>query len=86
MKTTDLIIWACLSTVGVLAEQYEWRSLAAAFQMLALGCVLHRERKLWKVEGRTRKFGWYLLDDIVLWLIPLFRIALLCIGLGKTGA
>ena len=76
MKPIDLIIWAGLSTLGVLVEQYEWRFLAAAFQTLALGVVLRRERKLWKGEGRTRKFGWYLLDDFVLWLIPLSRIAL----------
>ena len=87
MKPIDLIIWAGLSTLGVLVEQYdEWRFLAAAFQTLALGCVLRRERKLWKGEGRTRKFGWYLLDDFVLWLIPLSRIALLCAAFAKTGA
>ena len=87
MKPIDWIIWAGLSTLGVLVEQYdEWRFLAAAFQTLALGGVLRRERKLWKGEGRTRKFGWYLLDDLVLWLIPLFRIALLCAAFAKTGA
>ena len=87
MKPIDLIIWAGLSTLGVLVEQYdEWRFLAAAFQTLALGCVLRRERKLWKGEGRTRKFGWYLLDNLVLWLIPLSRIALLCAAFAKTGA
>lgn len=31
MKPIDLIIWAGLSTLGVLVEQYEWRFLAAAF-------------------------------------------------------
>ena len=51
MKPIDLIIWAGLSTLGVLVEQYEWRFLAAAFQTLALGGVLRRERKLWKGEG-----------------------------------
>lgn len=87
MKPIDLIIWAGLSTLGVLVEQYdEWRFLAAAFQTLALGVVLRRERKLWKGEGRTRKFGWYLLDDFVLWLIPLSRIVLLCAAFAKTGA
>ena len=87
MKPIDLIIWAGLSTLGVLVEQYdEWRFLAAAFQTLALGGVLRRERKLWKGEGRTRKFGWYLLDNLVLWLIPLSRIALLCAAFAKTGA
>lgn len=86
MKPIDLIIWAGLSTLGVLVEQYEWRFLAAAFKTLALGGVLRRERKLWKGEGRTRKFGWYLLDDFVLWLIPLSRIALLCAAFAKTGA
>lgn len=87
MKPIDLIIWAGLSTLGVLVEQYdEWRFLAAAFQTLALGVVLRRERKLWKGEGRTRKFGWYLLDDFVLWLIPLSRIALLCAAFAMTWA
>lgn len=86
MKPIDLIIWAGLSTLGVLVEQYEWRFLAAAFQTFALGCVLRRERKLWKGEGRTRKFGWYLLDDFVLWLIPLSRIALLCAAFAMTWA
>ena len=87
MKPIDLIILAGLSTLGVLVEQYdEWRFLAAAFQTLALGCVLRRERKLWKGEGRTRKFGWYLLDNLVLWLIPLSRIALLCAAFAMTWA
>ena len=87
MQPIDLIIWAGLSTLGVLVEQYdEWRFLAAAFQTLALGVVLRRERKLWKGEGRTRKFGWYLLDDFVLWLIPLSRIALLCAAFAMTWA
>ena len=87
MKPIDLIILAGLSTLGVLVEQYdEWRFLAAAFQTLALGGVLRRERKLWKGEGRTRKFGWYLLDNLVLWLIPLSRIALLCAAFAMTWA
>ena len=87
MKPIDLIIWAGLSTLGVLVEQYdEWRFLAAAFQTLALGGVLRRERKHWEGEGRTRKFGWYLLDDSVLWLIPLSRIALLCAAFAMTWA
>ena len=73
-------------TYRLLPKQYEWRFLAAAFQPLALGCVLRRERKLWKGEGRTRKFGWYLLDDFVLWLIPLSRIALLCVAFAMTWA
>lgn len=63
MKPIDLIIWAGLSTLGVLVEQYEWRFLAAAFQTLALGVVLRRERKLWKGGG----------ENTEIWLVSLRR-------------
>lgn len=75
--------WAGFATLGVLLEQYEQAALGITLQTFAVGWILYCEQKEWRRNKRVKKLPRYMLDDIIFWVIPLSRVAIICTSIAK---